>query len=304
MNSPAELMAAFRGTALDGLPVKRVPDCDDVLVIEWPEPEDLLTGWRAARDVMAVTGRRPVAVSGDDYGIHADGSDVSDDVLHDCNLEFFGPGPDELPELEAASLNPDPWPPLNRWDTDEPEEPLDLETVEHLLDFYQAGPDWDARTVARDLLPGITPSATLDVIQRHLLEKITSDPALSTPLHSDQVLKTSGALDWYVPGRVQLALLPTTSPWLAMAWLYYFGEDDTATLVACLRHWHERWGAELVASWDTMLQFTTTRRPDFGPEALELARQQLSLAGNLDMPQIHLAWDLAHTNAWFLHDRP
>ena len=60
-------------------------------------------------------------------------------------------------------------------------------------------------------------------------------------------------------------MLPTASPWLAVRWVGYFGAgDDLPAFVAALRRWHSTWGAELVAAWGTMLQFTVARRPQHG----------------------------------------
>ncbi|GLY19784.1 hypothetical protein Kisp01_67980 [Kineosporia sp. NBRC 101677] len=63
-------------------------------------------------------------------------------------------------------------------------------------------------------------------------------------------------------------------------------------------------GAEIVASGGTMMQFVTTRRPQFGPDALDLAYQQLSLSSSIGLPEIDLARILSHVDTWFLHDRP
>jgi hypothetical protein len=289
LNNPDEIMAAFEGTALDGLAVERVPDCD-VLIVQWPEPEDVLTGWQAARDAMAVTGRRPVAVT-DSFG---------------SSLWFPQIEAADLTRIDEAAHALDPWPEVCRFN-DEYEEPMDdvgLETITSILGFWRTGPEWSPEPLARELLPGIPSPTTWEALQQNLFEQIWRDPDRVAQLQHPDGKQTSGALDWFAPDRVQLALLPTTSAWLPMSWLYYFGEDDDEVLAACLRRWHQTWGAELVASWGTMLQFVTTRRPDFGPEAWGLAREQLGLGGSLQIPQIALAWDLAHTNTWFLHDRP
>ncbi|GLY27909.1 DUF4253 domain-containing protein [Kineosporia sp. NBRC 101731] len=285
LNQPDEIMAAFRGTALDGMDVDPVPDCD-VLAVQWPDPSDVLTGWRAARDVMAVTGRRPVAVS-DNY-----------------ELGFPEVEPAALARIETAAFSLDPWPGMYGRESDEPVETVNLETVSQLLGFWRTGPEWNPDALARELLPGIPASITWNGLNRHLLDQIWDDPARLAQLSHPGGKETSGALNWYIPDHVYLALLPTTSAWSPMTWLDYFGEDNHQVLAACLQQWHQAWGAELVASWGTMLQFVSTRRPRFGPEAWNLARQQLALGGSLQIPQISLAWDLAHTNAWFLHDRP
>ena len=288
MDDPDEIMAAFRGTALEGMPVRQDPNSDDVLLVEWPDPGDVLTGWRAARGVMSLTGRRPVAVDGED----------------DVNW-FEEVEPAELAELEAASLAPDPWHErYYQWRGFQPGEPVDLDRVKSFLDLWPMGPEWDAEAAAREVLPGIPSGTTSEALQRYLLDQITGDGPLAARFRSASAQQTPQALSWYVPQFAQFALLPTTSAWLSVAWLDYFGEENKAVLAACLRQWHEKWGAEIVASWGTMMQFVTPRRPEFGPDALELAYQQLSLGGNIGVIEIDLAWILSHVNTWFLHERP
>ncbi len=87
------------------------------------DPSDVLTGWRAARGVMSLTGRRPVAVDGEE----------------DAN--WFGEvGPAELAELETASLAPDPWHQrYYQWRGIQPGEPVDLDGVKSFLDFRPIG---------------------------------------------------------------------------------------------------------------------------------------------------------------------
>ncbi|GAA0812005.1 DUF4253 domain-containing protein [Spirilliplanes yamanashiensis] len=106
---------------------------------------------------------------------------------------------------------------------------------------------------------------------------------------------------------MQLVLLPTTSQWLAPAWVSYFGaarENGYPAWAAALRQWDERWGAALVAAWGTMLQFVTERRPAPGPQAWDLAGQLMAIGGSLQCEQWQLALALTRSDAWFVHDRP
>jgi hypothetical protein len=75
-------------------------------------------------------------------------------------------------------------------------------------------------------------------------------------------------------------------------------------LAAALREWHERCGAELVASWGTMLQFVVNRPPASGQDAWDVGQQILSLACSHQDPAWHLALALERTRTWFLHCRP
>jgi hypothetical protein len=111
-------------------------------------------------------------------------------------------------------------------------------------------------------------------------------------------------------------LLPTPVQWLAPAWFNYWGAISKANridrggdpgrdgLAAAIRQWEQQWGAELVASWGTMLQFVVSRRPALGEQAWQLALQHLAVGGSLQTPAWELALALTRSDAWFLHDRP
>ncbi|WP_144022872.1 DUF4253 domain-containing protein [Asanoa hainanensis] len=115
----------------------------------------------------------------------------------------------------------------------------------------------------------------------------------------------------WLPGflsEAQVVLLPTSTQWLAPAWLNYFGATEKHPgregLAAAIRQWERQWGAELVASWGTMLQFVVARQPALGEQAWQLALQLLAVGGSLQAPSWELALAVTRSDAWFLHDRP
>ena len=75
------------------------------------------------------------------------------------------------------------------------------------------------------------------------------------------------AFDWYEPrpnDPVGLVLLPIAEPCDAAAYLSFFGAEGDGRhegLVRLMRDWQQRYGAQLVASWGTMLQFAVTSPP-------------------------------------------
>ena len=75
-------------------------------------------------------------------------------------------------------------------------------------------------------------------------------------------------------------------------------------LAAAIREWEQQWGAELVASWGTMLQFVVSRQPNLGEQAWQLALQLLAVGGSLQSQSWELALAVTRSDAWFLHDRP
>ena len=120
-------------------------------------------------------------------------------------------------------------------------------------------------------------------------------------------------LEWYEPrGQpVALLLLPVGASEDVAAYVPFYGAWDApghAALVAVLRGWRERWGAELVAAWGTMLQLAVERPPQDRDAALELAGQQRIVAPDtLRLPGVSRrahAEALAGREEWFLHERP
>lgn len=119
-------------------------------------------------------------------------------------------------------------------------------------------------------------------------------------------------LQWFEPRtEIQaLVLMPSERGWEVPAYMNWYGSSRTSSqfVVALLKEWNERYGAELVAHFGTMLQLCTTRRPDTWEEAFHLAWQQHMIAPCTTLlPGVSIrdhARALMHTNQWFLHERP
>ncbi|MFJ8580019.1 DUF4253 domain-containing protein [Micromonospora sp. NPDC093277] len=277
LDDPDEIVAALRGTVLDGLPIEE--GLGETWVVTGIEPTQLLPAWRAARAATPETGRWPVLTS-------------VDEQWHDATRE-------EIEALDRAARTVDPWTVFRRRGTDDPR--LGREDL-HLWLPDGLGEDF-ARRVARD----VTLPATRLAVERRTWERLLGDPdAIERGWR--RAASLVGTRNWYTPVEgIQLVLLPTPTQWLAPAWLSYFGAlrpQGTEGLAAAIRHWEQRWDAELVASWGTMLQFVVGRRPALGEQAWQLARQLLALGGSLDSGRWELALAVTRSDAWFLHDRP
>ncbi len=119
-------------------------------------------------------------------------------------------------------------------------------------------------------------------------------------------------LTWFEPYNQHLALLllPSDQSWAAPAYYNWFGSQNasSALTVAMLKHWHQQWGAELVAHYGTMLQLQVSKMPETAESAITLAQEQAILAPcTLDLPGVSLAEHAAalmQTTRWFLHERP
>lgn len=119
-------------------------------------------------------------------------------------------------------------------------------------------------------------------------------------------------LDWFEPPRKSkvLMLLPTVNSWDALAYLHWYGACSAGSEVAIsfLQRWYQRYSAELVCHYGTMLQFQVGKPPSTPVAAFELAWEQYALAPyTLQAPGIslrHHARSLLSINHWFLHERP
>lgn len=119
-------------------------------------------------------------------------------------------------------------------------------------------------------------------------------------------------LTWHDGGNETqaLVLLPTDKGWEAPAYMHWYGAPlwNSQLVIALLREWNEKYGAELVGHLGTRLLLQTTRRPATPQEAFHLAWQQYLIAPcTTTLPGVSLrdhARALLHTNQWFLHERP
>ncbi|GAA2634825.1 DUF4253 domain-containing protein [Paractinoplanes durhamensis] len=232
------------------------------------DPTDLVTSWQAARR----TGRHPVFT-------------LPGDLDHE-------PEPAELASLDQSARTTDPWSVYRRADYQQ-------EVERYVAAFL--GPGMVDRAVEQ--LPRPTTDAAL---QRWVYDTVLADPSPAARV-APGFAYLIGTKRWHTWPEVQLVLLPTTSSWLAPAWVNYFGAarpDGQAAWAAALWQWDQHWGAGLVAAWGTMLQLLTTRRPAPGDQAWQLAGQLLAVGGSLECEQWQLAIALTQDDAWFLHDRP
>lgn len=77
--------------------------------------------------------------------------------------------------------------------------------------------------------------------------------------------------------QLRLALVPTRFPWEVAAYLFFGGWNacpNPEEQVAIQQAWHSRYGAELVAMSNDILEFTVSRPPVEDEAALALAQEQ------------------------------
>ena len=141
-------------------------------------------------------------------------------------------------------------------------------------------------------------------LDRWLLDWELANGGLGNPEHS--------RFDWFDPKSEFpfLLLLPISSPWETLAYLNWYGTSDHGSeyYIALGRSWEERFGAELVAHYGTMLGCFVSRPPADPRSAWEVAREHDLVAPcTLGLPGVtvrHYANGLANYDRWFLHERP
>jgi hypothetical protein len=274
MNDPADFMDALRGTALDGHAVEEGPG--GTFVVEGLDSAAMLPLWRAARQAVPVTGRWPVMTCFD-------------------YLEVQEPGPEEIAAFAASAQALDPWTFFDGRGRGE----YEARQISGYLDAC-LGPGAGRRDDPR--LAGIS-QAELD---RWVYEQMLADPALAA--HGTvRAARLSSTANWFAESDASLVLLPTPAQWLAPRWLSFHGahgDNGHESLGAAIRQWEQRWQAQLVASWGTMLQFLVSRPPTDPEDAWQLAGQLMAVGGSLQHERWELALALPHGDAWFVHDRP
>jgi Domain of unknown function (DUF4253) len=120
-------------------------------------------------------------------------------------------------------------------------------------------------------------------------------------------------LEWepWFEGPCGLLLTPTANPWEVPAYTSFYGASlprGHEALIRILFDWWERFGAELVASWGTELQFIVRRPPAEIDTAFALAVEQVKIAAAMIHPlgvtvRRH-ARALLGRGDWYLHERP
>jgi hypothetical protein len=271
MDDAGQIAAALRGTTLDGLPVEE--GLGGTFLVGDVDPGRVHEAWQAARSVMPRTGRWPVfTLPG---GLHRE------------------PDEQELQELDRAARGVDPWSVYRRSTGDDPCGPAEVESYVH----SSLGSEMVAPA-----LKELRPPTTMKALQWWIYRTMLTDRSQGA-----RPPDLSWTVTWPTMPKVQLVLLPTTVQWLAPAWVPYFGaarENGHPAWAAAMWQWEQQWGAGLVASWDTVLEFVRQRRPAPGPQAWKLAGQLLAIGGNLECQQWQLALALTRSDRWYLFDRP
>jgi len=262
-----------------------------VLVIAC-HPAEIVPAWKAARDVVALTGRWPVAITNWGATGLLDAALFSTGATETCAVAETVDVDAAMAEL-TATVDAFRW---GEWD-----EMVRFE-VSGTTDTFSRGPGFDELTAALGDSPGLL---SLDRWLFAWEQREEANGAAADP-------PDTRYLDFFIPPAGQacgIAFLPTPHAWQTVAWLPFWGACDPpecARLIAVMRRWHDQWGAELVAHWSTMLEFVVTRPPTTSAEAYPIALGHHLLAGATlaGVSVRQHARVIVNRPTWFLHNRP
>jgi hypothetical protein len=278
---------ALRGTALDGVSACPVPvgDTDGAVAFELSyDGLDPMVAWRAARSALSVTGRWPVL--------------VFDGAENALSRKAFTEGMPVTPASPAAIV-------AASWHVvHEPEPPdgglrLSREDWERCIDQERS------TTEARN---GSAPDRA-ELLRRF---PTPSFAALDAYLFAweEQRLATPSGLDVERPdhGPIgpkmahSLVLLPTSRPEEVAAYIYSWGMGGEG-LVASLRSWNQRFGAEPCAAVGTVVTLLVARPPADIRQAYRIAAEMEGY--NIHMPDLRtFAREIIGRAWWELYNRP
>lgn len=133
----------------------------------------------------------------------------------------------------------------------------------------------------------------------------------NVPREKTLVLPDLSYQEWFdgsFSHTIPLLLLPTPNSWETLAYIHFYGSQNSTEDIAILKYWHDKYDTELVAHYGTMLQFFVNNKPPTPIEAYELAAQHYEFAPcTLILPGVAIrehAKALLHLDRWFLHEKP
>jgi Domain of unknown function (DUF4253) len=281
---------------------------ESVLVIEL-SPSEALTQWHLLRLLLQTTGRYPLISELDDmWGVLGDKPPDSSRVIED--------------ERIAKILSDSRWMDGN----------AELETFwakhrrsprvsDDLFGWLDVPIDRCGHILGNVLRRFGTAPSVDEVCALHNAGELRTDSDLEYLLLKSEIDRfgptalspeTTAYLDWldFNEDSQYVAVLPPTNhSWEAFVYLGWYGaEERPAAMAAALRGWHDRFGAELVCSFGTVLQLRTQRRPRDIDEAFQLAIEQMNFVS--DAPALHGVSLRDHARAllaldkWFLWAKP
>jgi Domain of unknown function (DUF4253) len=302
LNTIESISNLMRGSFLEGIEIHQLPiDQSDECAFEIGVPRArALDAWLLLRSHLQDTKRYPLITEGWGYSDHFSRFPYE---LEGQTGKLQGVSPEEIIAI-APTANLEAFLKKEKIASQEYLEDHVNFSLEVTKDRFGRCPD---SSQIRALIDNRTIQSSID------LEKWLLDWELQNFKYADAVAPPDTRyLEWYEPDgeTAPLLLLPIENGWDSLAYLHWFGACSAGTTVAIsfLKNWYQKYQAELVCHYGTMLQLNVGRRPATLEDAFELAMQQETLAQcTIILPGICLrdhARSLMVVDRWFLHERP
>ena len=286
LNSIEELEALFTPTPLVGKMFQAldIPGHQEQIFSAPIDTDRVFSSWEIAHQYLAKTGRWPIIV--EPWGDLEEYVNRFPYELEQLGKESPRQLIDSAREVDLSSL-------LQAWLTEQEEPAQDW---------------WQTEVPLTRQSFGLTPPAEVYAhckthweLDRALLEWEEEQEA------SFDTTKMHIHIDWFEASKPHLFLLPTPHSWATLAYVPWY-EQRTVPTMALLKDWEERFGAQLVCHYSTMLQFRVSKPPQNLEEAWTLAQEQVCVAPcTTALPGVSLrdhARALVGHGSWFLHERP
>ena len=304
INSAEELIDLLSKTSLDDRPVATLPvlNTDESALVIDILPAEIDTAWSALRGLIDETGRWPIVSSawGSTSGILEKRLAEEDPFSRFYYKE--APGADDVSPRGLIEKSRLVCP-------DEFVAQLDANSAKEMDD------GWAAEWLEEELDKCMTTIGRLP--EQDELDHSIVHPVIRVDRWIFDQLLASGKppeyqvrqFEWYQPSNAHLILLPVTSSWEALAYCHFFGAyEGSEYYIAVGKRWEEKYGAELVCHYGTMLQCRVQNPPRDPAEAWQLAREHDLLSSNTlastGTSIRDYARGLTGMTRWFLHDRP
>ena len=299
-----ELRALLSTTSLSERPVTSVPvlKTDETAFAIDIRPAEIDSAGQTLRDLVDQTGRWPIVSSA--WGSTSDSLDRRLAEEDPFSRFFFkeAPGADDVSPRALIKKS-------KLVDPEQFVAQLDARSAIHMNDGWAA--DWLEEELD-------TCMATIGRLpEQDELDDDIANPVLRVDRWIYEQLLNSGKppenvvtqVEWYEPDNAYMMLLPVTCGWDALAYYHFFGaQEGSEYYIAVGKRWEERFGAELVCHYGTMLQCRVLNPPTNPSDAWQLAREHDLLSsntlGSTGTSVRDYARGLTSINRWFLHDRP
>lgn len=297
----------FQGTALDGHKFigVGVPDSDEVVVAVKIKPDELMSCWQAARDKLDKTQRWPIVSTffSPPGMLGSLKKSVEEELLDRFPFEDDETGEALSPKtilqradivdvdafLQGIAVE------MNAYFED------DDELVEYVLDEC-------VQAVGRR--PDDSELDNRVTVQTHRIEHWAYQQLLVAGMPPNPEEGRPPWFEAHETENVMLLFMPTPNAWDSLAYVSWYGAEvnQAANVIAVARRWEQKYGAELVAHYGTILQCLASRPPSEPMDAFQLAVEHdliapctMALSG-IDVRQY--AQGLLNYDRWFLHERP